>query len=81
MTFIRVHSINSLLNLDPQLPIFPNHVRYRSKKVRAQKVANLIHNCDVHKTIPKCSVDVHFETIIDRGEAFEVVPSKFFFIL
>ncbi|OQR69340.1 structural maintenance of chromosomes protein 4-like, partial [Tropilaelaps mercedesae] len=49
---------------------------YRSKKVRAQKVGNLIHNCDVHRDIKSCTVDVHFETIIDRGDNFDIVPGS-----
>ncbi|XP_022662184.1 structural maintenance of chromosomes protein 4-like [Varroa destructor] len=49
---------------------------YRSKKVRAQKVSNLIHNCDMHRDIRSCTVDVHFETIIDNEDKFEIVPGS-----
>ncbi|NXY20114.1 SMC4 protein, partial [Atrichornis clamosus] len=52
---------------------------YRAQKIRSKKLSVLIHNSDEHKDIQSCSVEVHFQKIIDKeGDDFEVIPdSKF----
>ncbi|XP_050164447.1 structural maintenance of chromosomes protein 4 isoform X1 [Myiozetetes cayanensis] len=52
---------------------------YRAQKIRSKKLSVLIHNSDEHTDIPSCTVEVHFQKIIDKeGDDYEVVPdSKF----
>ncbi|XP_027503241.1 structural maintenance of chromosomes protein 4 isoform X2 [Corapipo altera] len=52
---------------------------YRAQKIRSKKLSVLIHNSDEHRDIPSCTVEVHFQKIIDKeGDDYEVVPdSKF----
>nr|XP_026655120.1 structural maintenance of chromosomes protein 4 [Zonotrichia albicollis] len=52
---------------------------YRAQKIRSKKLSVLIHNSDGHQDIPSCSVQVHFQKIIDKeGDDYEVIPdSKF----
>nr|XP_006637669.1 PREDICTED: structural maintenance of chromosomes protein 4 isoform X1 [Lepisosteus oculatus] len=52
---------------------------YRAQKIRSKKLSVLIHNSDKHKDIQCCTVEVHFQKIIDKeGDDYEVIPdSKF----
>ncbi|XP_068020390.1 structural maintenance of chromosomes protein 4 isoform X2 [Melanerpes formicivorus] len=52
---------------------------YRAQKIRSKKLSVLIHNSDEHSDIPSCSVEIHFQKIIDKeGDDYEVIPdSKF----
>ncbi|NXM70322.1 SMC4 protein, partial [Serilophus lunatus] len=52
---------------------------YRAQKIRSKKLSVLIHSSDEHQDIASCSVEVHFQKIIDKeGDDYEVVPdSKF----
>lgn len=39
---------------------------YRAQKIRSKKLSVLIHNSDEHTDIQSCSVEVHFQKIIDK---------------
>eukprot|EP00039_Didymoeca_costata_P015826 m.274153 g.274153 ORF g.274153 m.274153 type:complete len:1308 (+) comp16286_c0_seq3:169-4092(+) len=50
---------------------------YRASKIRQGKLSGLIHNSANHTNLESCSVAVHFQQIIDKGEDdFEVVPNS-----
>ncbi|XP_012980424.1 structural maintenance of chromosomes protein 4 [Mesocricetus auratus] len=52
---------------------------YRAQKIRSKKLSVLIHNSDEHKDIQSCTVEVHFQKIIDKeGDDYEVVPNSNF---
>ncbi|NWR57790.1 SMC4 protein, partial [Bucorvus abyssinicus] len=52
---------------------------YRAQKIRSKKLSVLIHNSDQHTDIQSCSVEVHFQKIIDKeGDDYEVVPNSNF---
>ncbi|KAK3856062.1 hypothetical protein Pcinc_037572 [Petrolisthes cinctipes] len=51
---------------------------YRAQKIRSKKISVLIHNSEQHGNVQSCSVAVHFQKIIDKGEDFEVVPNSQF---
>ncbi|KFU88168.1 Structural maintenance of chromosomes protein 4 [Chaetura pelagica] len=52
---------------------------YRAQKIRSKKLSVLIHNSDEHKDIQSCSVEVHFQKIIDKeGDDYEVIPNSNF---
>lgn len=54
---------------------------YRAQKIRSKKLSVLIHNSDEHKDIQSCTVEVHFQKIIDReGDDFEVIPNSNFYV-
>lgn len=44
---------------------------YRAQKIRSKKLSVLIHNSDEHKDIQSCSVEVHFQKIIDKVRDFD----------
>ena len=47
----------------------------RAKKIRQDKLKDLIHNSEDHRDLPSCRVSVHFQDIIDRPDgSFDVVP-------
>ncbi|NXN18183.1 SMC4 protein, partial [Indicator maculatus] len=52
---------------------------YRAQKIRSKKLSVLIHNSDEHRDVQSCSVEIHFQKIIDKeGDDYEVIPdSKF----
>ncbi|KAJ8388658.1 hypothetical protein AAFF_G00130670 [Aldrovandia affinis] len=52
---------------------------YRAQKIRSKKLSVLIHSSDQHKDIQSCTVEVHFQKIIDKeGDDYEVIlNSKF----
>lgn len=43
---------------------------YRAQKIRSKKLSVLIHNSDEHKDIQSCTVEVHFQKIIDKVRDF-----------
>ncbi|KAL1702733.1 RecF/RecN/SMC [Schizophyllum commune] len=51
---------------------------YRATKMRQAKLSELIHNSARHPDLDECSVEVHFQDIIDEpgDEKFEVVPGS-----
>ncbi|KFV98623.1 Structural maintenance of chromosomes protein 4, partial [Fulmarus glacialis] len=52
---------------------------YRAQKIRSKKLSVLIHNSDEHTDIQSCSVEVHFQKIIDKeGDDYEVIPNSSF---
>ncbi|XP_021149827.2 structural maintenance of chromosomes protein 4 isoform X1 [Columba livia] len=52
---------------------------YRAQKIRSKKLSVLIHSSDKHTDIQSCSVEVHFQKIIDKeGDDYEVVPNSNF---
>ncbi|NXE21059.1 SMC4 protein, partial [Ardeotis kori] len=52
---------------------------YRAQKIRSKKLSVLIHNSDAHKDIQSCSVEIHFQKIIDKeGDDYEVIPNSNF---
>ncbi|NIG60589.1 Structural maintenance of chromosomes protein 4 [Pontoporia blainvillei] len=54
---------------------------YRAQKIRSKKLSVLIHNSDEHKDIQSCTVEVHFQKIIDKeGDDYEVVPYSNFYV-
>ncbi|XP_077541777.1 structural maintenance of chromosomes 4-like protein gluon [Haemaphysalis longicornis] len=54
---------------------------YRAQKIRSKKVGVLIHNSTNHKNLESCTVNVHFQRVIDVDEnAFEVVPNSAFVV-
>uniref|UniRef100_A0A8B9FWZ8 Structural maintenance of chromosomes protein n=1 Tax=Amazona collaria TaxID=241587 RepID=A0A8B9FWZ8_9PSIT len=52
---------------------------YRAQKIRSKKLSVLIHNSDEHTDIQSCSVEIHFQKIIDKeGDDYEVIPNSKF---
>ncbi|XP_074924522.1 structural maintenance of chromosomes protein 4 isoform X4 [Chelonoidis abingdonii] len=52
---------------------------YRAQKIRSKKLSVLIHNSDEHKNIQSCTVEVHFQKIVDKeGDDYEVIPNSNF---
>ncbi|XP_023662970.1 structural maintenance of chromosomes protein 4 isoform X2 [Paramormyrops kingsleyae] len=52
---------------------------YRAQKIRSKKLSVLIHSSDQHKDIQSCTVEVHFQKIIDKeGDDYEVIPNSKF---
>ncbi|NXC75052.1 SMC4 protein, partial [Anhinga anhinga] len=52
---------------------------YRAKKIRSKKLSVLIHNSEKQVNIQSCSVEVHFQKIIDKdGDDYEVIPNSNF---
>lgn len=39
---------------------------YRAQKIRSKKLSVLIHSSDKHKDVQSCTVEVHFQKIIDK---------------
>lgn len=39
---------------------------YRAQKIRSKKLSVLIHSSDEHKDIQSCTVEVHFQKIVDK---------------
>lgn len=39
---------------------------YRAQKIRSKKLSVLIHSSDQHKDVQSCTVEVHFQKIIDK---------------
>ncbi|XP_059187306.1 structural maintenance of chromosomes protein 4 isoform X2 [Centropristis striata] len=54
---------------------------YRAQKIRSKKVSVLIHSSDEHKDVQSCTVEVHFQKIIDKeGDDYEVIPNSKFYV-
>ncbi|XP_028587254.2 structural maintenance of chromosomes protein 4 isoform X1 [Podarcis muralis] len=54
---------------------------YRAQKIRSKKLSVLIHNSDEHSDIQSCTVEVHFQKIIDKeGDDYEVIPNSNFYV-
>ncbi|KAM4565851.1 structural maintenance of chromosomes protein 4 isoform 1-T2 [Odontesthes bonariensis] len=54
---------------------------YRAQKIRSKKLSVLIHSSDKHKDVQSCTVEVHFQKIIDKeGDDYEVIPSSKFYV-
>ncbi|XP_026711001.1 structural maintenance of chromosomes protein 4 isoform X2 [Athene cunicularia] len=52
---------------------------YRAQKIRSKKLSVLIHSSDEHRDIQSCTVEVHFQKIIDKeGDDYEVIPNSNF---
>lgn len=52
---------------------------FRAKKMRQAKLAELIHNSEGHLNVESCTVEVHFQSIVDDrtpADGFEVVPNS-----
>ncbi|MGH0161302.1 UNVERIFIED_CONTAM: hypothetical protein FKN15_049082 [Acipenser sinensis] len=54
---------------------------YRAQKIRSKKLSVLIHNSDEHSNVQSCTVEVHFQKIIDKeGDEYEVIPNSKFYV-
>ncbi|XP_071377221.1 structural maintenance of chromosomes protein 4 isoform X1 [Centroberyx affinis] len=54
---------------------------YRAQKIRSKKLCVLIHSSDKHKDVQSCTVEVHFQKIIDKeGDDYEVIPNSKFYV-
>ncbi|KAM4589862.1 structural maintenance of chromosomes protein 4 isoform 1-T1 [Fundulus diaphanus] len=54
---------------------------YRAQKIRSKKLSVLIHSSDKHKDVQSCTVEVHFQKIIDKeGDDYEVIPDSKFYV-
>ncbi|XP_060731020.1 structural maintenance of chromosomes protein 4 [Tachysurus vachellii] len=54
---------------------------YRAQKIRSKKLSVLIHSSDGHKDIQSCTVEVHFQKIIDKeGDDYDVIPDSKFYV-
>uniref|UniRef100_A0A8C8II13 Structural maintenance of chromosomes protein n=1 Tax=Oncorhynchus tshawytscha TaxID=74940 RepID=A0A8C8II13_ONCTS len=54
---------------------------YRAQKIRSKKLSVLIHSSDLHKDVQSCTVEVHFQKIIDKeGDDYEVIPNSKFYV-
>lgn len=52
---------------------------YRANKLRSKKISVLIHNSENHKGITSCTVEVHFQKIVDMpDDQFEIVDNSQF---
>lgn len=54
---------------------------YRAQKIRSKKLSVLIHSSDGHQDIQSCTVEVHFQKIIDKeGDDYDVIPNSSFYV-
>ncbi|XP_051718015.1 structural maintenance of chromosomes protein 4 [Ctenopharyngodon idella] len=54
---------------------------YRAQKIRSKKLSVLIHSSDEHPDIQSCTVEVHFQKIVDKeGDDYEVIPNSSFYV-
>ncbi|XP_037323689.2 structural maintenance of chromosomes protein 4 isoform X1 [Pungitius pungitius] len=54
---------------------------YRAQKIRSKKLSVMIHSSDKHKDVQSCTVEVHFQKIIDKeGDEYEVIPNSKFYV-
>uniref|UniRef100_A0A671LJB3 Structural maintenance of chromosomes protein 4-like n=1 Tax=Sinocyclocheilus anshuiensis TaxID=1608454 RepID=A0A671LJB3_9TELE len=54
---------------------------YRAQKIRSKKLSVLIHSSDTHPDIQSCTVEVHFQKIIDKeGDDYDVIPNSSFYV-
>merc|ERR1712142_389921 len=54
---------------------------FRANKIRSKKISVLIHNSENHKDATPCTVEVHFEKVIDNEDgSYSVVPGSSFHV-
>uniref|UniRef100_A0A8C2FMY5 Structural maintenance of chromosomes protein 4 n=1 Tax=Cyprinus carpio TaxID=7962 RepID=A0A8C2FMY5_CYPCA len=54
---------------------------YRAQKIRSKKLSVLIHSSDAHPDVQSCTVEVHFQKIVDKeGDDYDVIPNSAFFV-
>ncbi|XP_051534956.1 structural maintenance of chromosomes protein 4-like [Myxocyprinus asiaticus] len=54
---------------------------YRAQKIRSKKLSVLIHSSDGHQDVQSCTVEVHFQKIIDKeGDDYDVIPNSSFYV-
>uniref|UniRef100_A0A673H8W8 Structural maintenance of chromosomes protein n=1 Tax=Sinocyclocheilus rhinocerous TaxID=307959 RepID=A0A673H8W8_9TELE len=54
---------------------------YRAQKIRSKKLSVLIHSSDAHPDVQSCTVEVHFQKIIDKeGDDYDVIPNSSFYV-
>ncbi|KAM6961494.1 LOW QUALITY PROTEIN: structural maintenance of chromosomes protein 4 [Aplochiton taeniatus] len=54
---------------------------YRAQKIRSKKLSVLIHSSDQHNNVQSCTVEVHFQKIIDKeGDDYEIIPNSKFYV-
>ncbi|KAB7502727.1 Structural maintenance of chromosomes protein 4 [Armadillidium nasatum] len=54
---------------------------YRAQKIRSKKISVLIHNSETYPNVQSCTVVVHFQKIIDKGDSeFEEIPNSKFWV-
>ncbi|KAI7800473.1 structural maintenance of chromosomes protein 4 [Triplophysa rosa] len=54
---------------------------YRAQKIRSKKLSVLIHSSDIHQDIQSCTVEVHFQKIVDKeGDDYDVMPNSSFYV-
>ncbi|XP_039509913.1 structural maintenance of chromosomes protein 4 [Pimephales promelas] len=54
---------------------------YRAQKIRSKKLSVLIHSSDEHPDLQSCTVEVHFQKIIDQeGDDYDVIPNSSFYV-
>lgn len=49
---------------------------YRAQKIRSKKLSVLIHSSDKHKDVESCTVEVHFQKIIDKVHIYVSVSES-----
>jgi structural maintenance of chromosome 4 len=49
---------------------------YKANKMRQGKLAELIHNSSKHPNCTECSVEIHFQEIVDGADHFTIVPNS-----
>ncbi|KAJ3660188.1 hypothetical protein Zmor_004654 [Zophobas morio] len=54
---------------------------YRATRIRCKKLSVLLHNSEKYRSVPSCTVAVHFCQIIDKpGNEYEIVPNSEFVV-
>lgn len=49
---------------------------YRAQKIRSKKLSVLIHSSDKHKDVQSCTVEVHFQKIIDKVKSWKKMMAE-----
>lgn len=54
---------------------------FRAQRIRSKKVSVLIHDSENHKHATSCTVEVHFEKVVDNEDgSFTSVPGSAFYV-
>lgn len=53
---------------------------FKAKKLRQSRLSDLIHLSSNYPDLDECSVEIHFEEIIDHGSDYEVVQGSQFVV-
>uniref|UniRef100_A0A8C4QU35 RecF/RecN/SMC N-terminal domain-containing protein n=1 Tax=Eptatretus burgeri TaxID=7764 RepID=A0A8C4QU35_EPTBU len=54
---------------------------YRAQKIRSKKLSVLIHSSETHQNLASCTVEVHFQKIVDKDEDdYDVLPGSQFHV-